>query len=89
MGRKCGPMSAEHRAKIASAQMGNTNPLGYRHTDKARKNMADARIGNTNILGHSPTPETRAKLSAAKKGKPWSPARRAAQEARKARKEND
>ena len=86
LGRKRGPMSQEQKAKISATKM------GHEVSDEARANLREAAKGNTSGAGnkgHKHTAETKAKRSAALKGKPWSPARRAAEEARKARKEND
>ena len=73
--------------------------LGYRHTAETRKKMSLSKTGNTyarGCKGYKHTPEARANMSAATRGKawsqkrkersrgvPWSPARRAAQDARR------
>ena len=64
-------LSKEHRANISAAQIGHK-----RWTPEARAKISKAR------MGHEVTPEARAKMRVALEGKPWSPARRAAQEAR-------
>ncbi len=45
IGRKKSPCSAEAKANMSMARMGNKNALGYKHTAKARANMAASRIG--------------------------------------------
>ena len=92
---RCRPLSAEHRAKLSAAKRGNKNAAGTRSPEHRAK-IAAALRGNKNCLGHKKTPEakanhsaamarpeTRARLSLAHKGKPWSPARWAAQERRR------
>jgi len=89
------PLSEEHRKKLSAAKQGNRNAAGTRSPEQRAK-IAAALRGNKNALGHRLTPEqkehhsaamaspeTKAKLSAIHKGKPWSPARRAAQERRR------
>ncbi len=67
-------LSAEHRARLSAAHK------GYKFTDEARANMSAALKGKK----HGPmSKEQKVKLSVAMKGKPWTAARRAAQEARK------
>ena len=91
------PLTAEHRAKLSAAKQGNRNAAGTRSPEQRAKISASLR-GNQNALGHKWTPEskanhaaamarpeTRAKLSAIHKGKPWSPARWAAQKLRQKR----
>ena len=85
------PLTTEHKAKLSRAKQGNRNAAGTRSPEQRAK-ISAALMGNKNALGHKWTPEdkahhlaamarpeTRAKLSAIHKGKPWSPARRAAQ----------
>lgn len=66
------PLSSAHRSKLSEVRTGK--PC----REETRRKIGDANRGRTATL------ETRAKLSAAKQGKPWSPARRAAFEAKKA-----
>ena len=66
-GKKLGPQSAEHKAKLSAVLVGNTRALGHKHTPETKANMSAAKMGKSTAL----------------KGKPWSAARRAAQEARK------
>ena len=68
-GKKLGPQSAEHKAKLSAALVGNTRCLGYKHTPETKAKISVAKMGKSTAL----------------KGKPWSAARRAAQEARKRR----
>jgi len=68
-GKKLGPHSAEHKAKLSAALVGNTRWLGRKHTAKTKAKISAALMGHKSPL----------------KGKPWSAARRAAQEARKGR----
>ena len=91
------PLTEEHKAKLRAAKQGNRNAAGTRSPEQRAKIAASLR-GNKNALGHKWTqegkahhlaamarPETRAKLSAIHKGKPWSPARWAAQKLRQKR----
>jgi len=72
-GRK---FSKETRAKMAAAKTGRKgNRLGYK-TSKETKAKLSAMA-----MGRKVTQETKEKLSRVNKGKPWSAARRAAQEA--------
>lgn len=54
--------SVEARANMSEVQKGNTNSLGYTHTDAARANMSLAAMGRT------VTDATRAQISAAMTG---------------------
>lgn len=71
--------SAETRAKLSAAGMGNKNTLGYKHSPAARANMSladtgrkhtpeqDAKMmGNQNALGHKHSAETIAKMTGRK-----------------------
>lgn len=58
--------------KISEKMIGNTNCLGYKHTDEARKNMSIAQINMTDEhrlkiglsrIGHEVTQSTREKIS--------------------------
>lgn len=69
------PKSDETKAKISAAKMGNQTWLGKRHSEDSK-----AKIGANSAMRH---PDTRAKQSAAKKGKPWSEARRLAHNRKK------
>ena len=73
----------EALANMSAARMGNTYALGYKQTAATCAKNAASSMGNTNCLGYRHTDEARANMSAAHKGKPWSPARRAAHEAKK------
>lgn len=74
-------MSAEFCQKISDNHhdvKGENNPMfGKSHSDHTKMLIAQKRLGTKASL------ESRAKQSAARKGKPWSEARRAAQEAKK------
>lgn len=81
----------ETRRKLSITSAGNRNAAYPCPSDRAAKISATltGRLGNKNWLGHKHSEETRAKMSAARvgksvahKGKPWSEARRAAQEKR-------
>ena len=71
--------TAETRAKLSEAGMGNTNALGTKRSKETRAKMSVAHTGRV------VTRETRKKISASKKGKgkPWSALRWARYEARK------
>lgn len=60
--------SAETRAKLSRALLGNKNTLGYTPTAETRAKLAAALMGNTHLLGHKHTAETRAKMSLAHSG---------------------
>ena len=63
----------ETRAFLSKINKGNTNCVGYKHTDEFRKKISDRqklRVGVKNsFYGKTHTPETRAKISAARKGR--------------------
>ena len=69
--------SPEQCARMSEAAVGRKCPPPF--TSEHRANISAANIGKHNIPH---TPETLVKMSRAKKGKPWTPARRAAQERR-------
>lgn len=55
----------------------------YDFTDQTRENMSEAHMGNKGTFaGMSHTEETKQRISNTKKGKPWTEARRLAQEKR-------
>jgi len=71
--------SAETRAKMSAARIGNHNGLGYKHTDEARGKMSATRKGvpfteeHRRKIGEANSrrvlsEETKAKISASKKG---------------------
>lgn len=70
-------VTPETRAKISATGtgIGRGVPLSPEHRAKL----------SASHMGHVPTPEHKANISAALKGVPWSPARRAAEEARQQR----
>ena len=75
-------VSAEARAKISKAHMGNTTNLGRKHTAESKANMSAAAMGKKRgpmseehksqisaaLMGREVTPETRAKISKTLKG---------------------
>lgn len=75
-------MTAEHRAKLSAAGMGNKNSLGFHPSRETRVQMSIAHAGKSKgpcsletrlkiakaQMGKTPSLETRAKLSAAKMG---------------------
>ena len=65
--------SAEARRKISAKN------IGYRHSLEARAKMSSSKKGNKNHLNHPHSPDIKKKISMAKKGKPWTEARRMAQ----------
>jgi len=58
--------TAETRAKMSIARMGNQNAANP--TEETRANLRAARMGNQNALGHELGSEARAKISAANRG---------------------
>lgn len=76
-GKKRTPFSAETRAKMSAALLGNTYNLGRKHTDDAKANMSGSQMGNTKFLGRKHTLETKARISSALLGKPKSAEHRA------------
>jgi hypothetical protein len=60
--------TAEARAKISAAQMGNQYALGHRHTPESRERIGAARKGKDGLMGRVVSPETRAKMGTAKVG---------------------
>ena len=68
--------SVETRVKMSVAKLGNKYRRGTVLSLKTRAKISAA------LLGRKATVEHRAKMSVALKGKPWSTARRAAQDAR-------
>ena len=82
------PLSTEHRKKVSDTKRGSK--LSAKH----RRRISEAQIGRIvsketrekirrGNLGKKRSAETRRKVSAAKKGRPWSTARRISQEKRK------
>jgi len=72
--------SAEYRANISKAKMGNTygsGNKGRKLSSETRAKISKSLKGNTCHLGHKHTAETRAKMSATKKGKALSAETRA------------
>lgn len=61
--------TAEARAHMSAAQIGNTHNRGRKHTDEARRNMSLSQIGNKKNLGRIFTKEDREKISSSTKGK--------------------
>ena len=81
--------SAETRAKMSLAKMGNQNLLGHHHSSatrakislasknssqEARSKMSAALVGNTRMLGHRHTDEAKAKITSAQIGRKHSAA---------------
>lgn len=60
-------MSEETRAKMSVAAMGNTNTLGFRHSEESRDKMSKVRVG---VPIH--TLESRAKISASNRRRKYS-----------------
>jgi len=88
--------SAETRRRMSAAAMGNKNSLGIHPSEETRRKLSEAgtrRVYSENdrraisegLMGRPVSEETRRKISAALrgKGKPWSPARRDAWEAKR------
>jgi group I intron endonuclease len=80
------PRTAEHNRRISEAHK------GLRHTENSKKRISDGKTNPSKEtrdkmrlakLGKKMPAETKAKKSAALKGRPWSEARRAAQQAPK------
>ena len=71
-GGSSGHHTAETRAKLSAANMGEKNPRGMQgktHTAESRAKMSVAKSGeNHPLYGKTPSAETRAKLSAANTG---------------------
>ena len=76
MGKK---LSAKHRAAISRAG------TGRKPSAETRERLSKSKMGNQHFLGRKHTEEAKQKVSKAKTGKPWSPAMRVAQEARRER----
>ena len=55
--------SAESRAKMSKAKMGNQSWLGRKHTAEARAKISKTKMGNQYSLGRKHSAETRAKIS--------------------------
>lgn len=70
--KKMPPRTPEFRAMISIRQTGNKNCLGKICPPERRAKIS------ASLRGHSVSQETRARQAIAKKGKPWTPARRAA-----------
>ena len=75
LGCKQPSYSAESRAKMSVAMKGNTNGAGKRSPEHCAAISARQ-------IGTVKSADTKARISEAKRGKPWSAARRAAQENR-------
>lgn len=83
------PMSDETKRKISEAKkkagVRTKGTLGFKHSNETKEKMSESRKGwkRPNISGirkgQTNSDEHRARISAAKKGKPWSEARKAAQ----------
>lgn len=83
------PHSEETKKKISKtkkdAGVRTRGTLGFKHSEETKKKMSETRKGwkRPNISGirkgQTNSDEHRARISAAKKGKPWSEARRLAQ----------
>lgn len=78
-GKKRPPMTPEWRAKIGAAHRGRRRPP---RSPEMRARMSAAGRARTDgfMRGYKHTAEARQNMSAAHKGRPWSPARRAALE---------
>jgi hypothetical protein len=87
----------EQRRKISASLKGNKCALGHSVSDEVKQRLRARSVGNKYAAGHSPSAEVRAewsrkrkgvkwtderKAKAGRKGKPWSEARRAAQNSR-------
>jgi len=90
----------ETRKKLSAALMGHKRNVGHKHTEEHKSRISAALKGRTITdehkakitaakMGHKHTAETRAKIGLANKGKargkPWTAARRAAENKRKER----
>lgn len=75
LGKNRGPHTSEHRAKNSAARR------GVKRAPRTPEHRAALRAA---MMGREITPGARAKISAALRGKPWSEARRAAYEKKKA-----
>lgn len=71
LGKKHGPLSEEHKAKISEATKGENNPMfGKNHSEESRRKISEtrkARIASGEIVIDTSkcyTPESRAKISA-------------------------
>lgn len=65
-----GRLSAEARARISAANMGNKKALGSVRSKATRELMRKTKLGNKFCLGRTLSAETRAKISAALRGRP-------------------
>lgn len=76
-----GPMSEETKRKIGDAQLGNKNhTYGKTHSEEHKRKIGEKSKGNQHRLGKPNSLEVRQKCSLALKGKPWSEARKKAQD---------
>lgn len=81
-------LSAEHKSNLSIAMIGKVKKKGssgFKHSAEAKEKMSKLMIGNKrsagkkNTLGFKFSEDTKIKLSEARKGKPWTEARRLAQ----------
>jgi group I intron endonuclease len=83
------PISADTRAKISAANMGNSGRRGQRSTPEHIAKMSAGLKGNQNCLGRKHSEESKAKIGAGNRGHSPSPEARvlmsAAQKARQSR----
>ena len=72
-----------YRLKLRLARAGRTPSQGMKHTDDWKSRHRAVMTGNTYRKGIAHSAESRQKMSKAHKGKPWTAARRKAQEEKK------
>ena len=62
--------TAETRAKLSQAKMGDKNPrFGVKHTEEHKKQISERSTGNTYRLGSKASDDTKAKMSATHKAR--------------------
>lgn len=88
--------SVEAREKMRGPKRGENNPAkrldvrkkiseahkGMCYSKETRRKLSESLMGNQNAKGYKHSEETKQKMSKSRKGKPWSAARRTAQEMR-------
>lgn len=74
--------SAETRARIGAAMLGNKCSLGKTRTIETRKKLSAALIGNKRTLGYRPTAETLEKMRAVQIGNKYNLGKKRSAEAR-------